>query len=91
MKDGLRFKYHFRQYVMSSKHIFQSKDQWQYSQAFILCATYKQAQQARVFDCVSPIDIEGAKIDCLSLFMCLLLAQLIIGFFSFFCCGHLQY
>jgi hypothetical protein len=31
-----------------------------------------------------PIDIEGAKIDCLSLFMCLLLAQLKIGFFSSF-------
>jgi hypothetical protein len=30
------------------------------------------------------IDIEGAKIDCLSLFMCLLLAQLKIGFFSSF-------
>jgi hypothetical protein len=30
------------------------------------------------------IDIKGAKIDCLSLFMCPLLAQLIIGFFSLF-------
>ncbi len=30
------------------------------------------------------IDIEGAKIDCLSLFMCSLLAQHIMGFFSFF-------
>jgi hypothetical protein len=30
------------------------------------------------------IDIEGAKIDCLSLFMCLLLAKLKIGFFSSF-------
>jgi hypothetical protein len=30
------------------------------------------------------IDIEGAKIDCLSLFMCPLLAQLKIGFFSSF-------
>ncbi len=29
-------------------------------------------------------DIEGAKIDCLSLFMCPLLAQLKIGFFSSF-------
>jgi hypothetical protein len=33
---------------------------------------------------ITPIDIEGAKIDCLSLFMFPLLAQLIIGFFSFF-------
>jgi hypothetical protein len=33
---------------------------------------------------VGTIDIEGAKIDCLSLFMCPLLAQLIICFFSFF-------
>jgi hypothetical protein len=30
------------------------------------------------------IDIEGAKIDCLSLFKCPLLAQLKIGFFSSF-------
>jgi hypothetical protein len=34
--------------------------------------------------CTEPIDIEGAKIDCLSLFMCLLLAQLKIGLFSSF-------
>jgi hypothetical protein len=33
---------------------------------------------------VIAIDIEGAKIDCLSLFMCPLLAQLKIGFFSSF-------
>jgi hypothetical protein len=33
---------------------------------------------------VQVIDIEGAKIDCLSFVMCLLLVQLIIGFFSFF-------
>jgi hypothetical protein len=30
------------------------------------------------------IDIKGAKIDCLSLFMCPLLAQLKTGFFSCF-------
>jgi hypothetical protein len=30
------------------------------------------------------IDIKGAKIDCLSLFMCPLQAQHKIGFFSFF-------
>jgi hypothetical protein len=39
------------------------------------------------YDCwttVQNIDIEGAKIDCLSLFMCLLLEQLKIGFFSSF-------
>jgi hypothetical protein len=30
------------------------------------------------------IDIKGAKIDCLNLFMCPLLAQLKIGFFSSF-------
>ncbi len=34
--------------------------------------------------CVLPIDIEGAKIDCLSLFMCPLLVQLKTGFFSSF-------
>ncbi len=34
--------------------------------------------------CVASIDIEGAKIDCLSLFMCPLLAQLKTGFFSCF-------
>jgi len=34
--------------------------------------------------CARNIDIEGAKIDCLSLFMCPLLAQLKIGFFSSF-------
>ncbi len=33
---------------------------------------------------LGPIDIEGAKIDCSGLFMCPLLAQGIIGFFSFF-------
>ena len=33
---------------------------------------------------VASIDIEGAKIDCLCLFMCPLLAQLKIGFFSSF-------
>jgi len=33
---------------------------------------------------IPPIDIEGAKIDCLSLFMCPLLAQRKKGFFSFF-------
>jgi hypothetical protein len=32
----------------------------------------------------SIIDIERPKIDCLSFVMCLLLAQLKIGFFSFF-------
>jgi hypothetical protein len=31
-----------------------------------------------------PIDIERPKIDCLSFVMCPLLAQLKIGFFSFF-------
>jgi hypothetical protein len=33
---------------------------------------------------MATIDIEGAKIDCLSLFMCPLLAQLKTGFFSSF-------
>ncbi len=37
------------------------------------------------------IDIEGPKIDCLSVVMCPLLAQLKTGFFSIFCCGCLQY
>ncbi len=35
-------------------------------------------------DCDLAIDIEGTKIDCSSLFMCPLLAQLRIGFFSSF-------
>jgi hypothetical protein len=35
---------------------------------------------------------QRAKIDCLSFVMCPLLAQLIIGLFSFFFwCGYLQY
>jgi hypothetical protein len=33
---------------------------------------------------VASMDIESAKIDCLCLFMCPLLAQLKIGFFSSF-------
>ncbi len=39
---------------------------------------------AALYDDTRTIDIEGAIIDCLSLFMCLLLAQLKIGFFSSF-------
>ncbi len=34
--------------------------------------------------CVVPIDIERPKIDCLSVVMCPLLAQLKTGFFSIF-------
>ena len=40
---------------------------------------------------VLSIDIKRPKIDCLSLVMCLLLAQHKTGFFSIFCCGCLQY
>ncbi len=46
---------------------------WPYLKHFVFFVAYEPA-----------IDIEGAKINCLSLFMCLLLAQLKIGFFSSF-------
>jgi hypothetical protein len=37
----------------------------------------------RIISCKLTIDIEAQKIDCLSFVMCPLLAQLIIGIFSF--------
>ncbi len=56
------------------------------------CCHIALCLQLLPFHCDMIIDIEGAKIDCLSLFMCPLLAQCKIGFFSFFfCCGRLHY
>jgi hypothetical protein len=58
----------------------------QYKKGFAINKHSPNGDKNENFQClfVWNIDIEGAKIDWLSLFMCPLLAQLKIGFFSSF-------